>query len=143
MWQRLKVGLTNRSYHNELYYDDEAFGIMQGILRRFRDFCQEHGARGFVIVFPTKREAEFFKEHRIVNYQPLHDFLASESIPYLDMIETFAEEDDVPSLFINRNAHLTARASEIVAEKLYRFLKSHNAIPRPRDEPANGDGDGG
>lgn len=127
---RVRIRMTNISPHVKLYEPEaEAFKIMQGIVRRFRAFADQRGFRGLVVILPAPRDVYRLAEKGEVTYQVLHEFLAAEGIPFVDVIGPFSKQEDIPSLFFSRKDHYNRKGNEIVAHEVSRFLREEGAVP--------------
>jgi hypothetical protein len=127
--RRARIGLTDVSAHIPLYHDEQTFAVMRGILRRYRDLAAQKRFTPVVLILPTLREVRRYLATRQIEYQPLHDFLDSESITYVDVLGRFADHADYPALFLHREDHLSPSGCQVVAGVVYQALVDRGAIP--------------
>jgi hypothetical protein len=126
--RRVRIGMTDVSSHTYLYHDEETFAVMQGVVRRFRDYAEEKDFTGLVVIFPTLRDVRRYLATDEIGYQPLRGFLASEGIPFVDLLEPFARDPDYPRVFLHRKHHLSRVGSEIATQNVLRLLTENHVV---------------
>jgi hypothetical protein len=127
---RLRLGMEDRGTHVLLYKDgSESLQLLGAIVKRFRDLASDRGFRGFVIVFPTVRDAREMRRTGKVGYQSLLQIMTDEDIPYLDLVSTIAEQDDIQVLYVDGEDHFNRLGGELVSSRIAEFLRKRDAIP--------------
>lgn len=130
--ERLKVGLTDVDSYVPLYREgSEALEIMKGIMQRFRGFADKRHFKGLVVIFPRIRDARRLAKTGEIGYQALPDFLTTEGIPYIDLVDVIVQQPDIATLYVHGNEHLTRAGGEVVVPEILDFLRRNDALPGP------------
>ena len=113
--------------------EDESWGLMAAILRRFRDQTTKACSQPFLLIFPTRPE-----KYEGTVYQDLDELAQQEAIalglPFLSLMKGFtAESKRNPGkpLFKEPGAggHLSVPGNRLVAKLLYQSLEEAGLIP--------------
>lgn len=117
-----------------------AWALTEAILARLRDEVESRGGRLVVILAPAPEQVYPTRWERTLAANPamqtlswdldapnrrLVDFLASEGIPYLDLLPVFrqaAGQADTPPLYFRHDQHWTAAGHRLAAETIHDFL---------------------
>ena len=110
-------------------------------LRRFRDYCVEHGYR-YGIVFQHTKDTFLGGWRRLVYdnlafAKALTDFCDAEGIPRVEMLDYFKNPEDFQRYFYFKDLHPNAAGARKTAEIIYdSLIKKELHRPAPRVEPA-------
>jgi len=130
----LAVGIrAQRKYfsHNGIWENErlnahsDAFKIQVSLFKKFADSVYYQHAQPLVVLFPAKDDILRARAGKSTTYELLAVELAHLQIPYIDVIEGFAEKSQVPvGNWFMPGGHYSPEGNQIVAEKLLNLLES-------------------
>ena len=121
---RTSDGTTFQSFYSDLYADDQpGFIAVKESFLELQGICEERGMELQVVMLPEL--------HNLVDYPfaaeyaKVEDFLRDNSIPVIDLTESFAGYEDAEGLWVAPDdAHPNALAHRMIAEYSRNFLEN-------------------
>ena len=119
---------------------EAAWTLTEAIIKRLRDEVENHGARLVVVIIGAPEQVYPTEGERLLAANPalqklkldlelpnrrLGTFLATEQIPYLDLLPIFrqaASDPTMPPLHFRHDGHWTVAGHRLAAEAIHKFL---------------------